>query len=107
MPIFIKPRELVCLERADSDADYYYKDLLDYIKEQEQEEGTQELRQQVIRIKRWINGYKEFAKKYHLKNFAGANDLYVDPIYAEKFNIQEEIPRAPYLEVLEDIPEDI
>lgn len=107
MPIFIKPRELVCSERANSDADYYYKDLFDYIKEQEKDEGTQELRQQVIRIRKWIHGYKEFAKKYHLKNFESANDLYVDPIFAEKFSIQEEIPRAPYLEVLEDIPEEI
>ena len=41
MPIFIKPRELVCSERADSDADYYYKEFFDYIKIQEKEEGTQ------------------------------------------------------------------
>jgi hypothetical protein len=107
MPIFIKPRELVCSERADSDADYYYKEFFDYIKIQEKEEGTQESRQQLIRFKRWITAYKVFSKKYHLKNFVSGNDIYVEAIHAQIFSVSEEIPRAPYLEILEEIPEEV
>jgi len=107
MPIFIKPRNLLCEERASSDASFYYDCFFDYIKEQGQDEATQEKRQQVIRLKKWIERYKIFAKKYHLENFIQADDLYVDKDAAENFSINKEIPRAPYLEVLEDIPEDI
>lgn len=107
MPIYIKPREALCNERANNDAEFYYSHYFDYIKEQQLEEGSMEIRQQTIRLKKWIDKYKEFAKKFHMKNFIRADDLYVNSNNAELFPINTEIPRAPYLEVLEEIPEEI
>lgn len=103
MPIFIKPRNLICKERAASDANYYYSQFADLLIETNNEEKDMETRQELMRLHRWIERYKEFAFNFHMNNFVQGPDIYVNKEDGIKFGGDQKIGRAPFIEVFEEI----
>jgi hypothetical protein len=103
MPILIKPRQVVCKERAAADADYYYSPFAQLLIETNNEEKDMETHQELMRLSRWVEKYKEFAFKYHMENFIQGPDIYVNEEDGIKFGGDGKIEKAPFIEVFEDI----
>jgi len=104
MPIFIKPRVQVCRERSESDAIFYYDYFAKFLVETNDEEKNMETRQELVRLYKWIELYKEFSFNFHLKNFTPSGDLYLRSEDAITFGPHPPPPRAPFIEVFEEIP---
>ena len=105
MPIYIKSREAVSLERSINDSKYYYDYFFELLKNQFEEEQSSEYRMNFIRLKKWIERYRSFAYNYHINNFIQADDLYENPAHAKRFSYGIKIPRAPFIEVFGEIPD--
>lgn len=103
MPVFIRPRSEVCLERAKNDATFYYESFKELLIDNSSEELTTESRQNVIRLDKWISKYIKFAYSYHLENFVRSDDLYLDKQTASKFSYMTDIPKAPFIDVFDEI----
>lgn len=103
MPIFIKPREQVCRERAASDASFYYDQFAQILVDNNDEEKNMQTKQDLIRLYKWIREYQDFAFKYHQDNFIQCDDIYVKEEDAQAFGGGIKIPRAPFLPVFEEI----
>ena len=103
MPIFIKPREQICNERADSDADFYYSQFADLLMQTNAEEKDMETKQELVRLYKWIAMYKVFAYNYHTKNYIPGDDMYLKKEDAAAFGGGPKTPRAPFLPVFEEI----
>jgi hypothetical protein len=103
MPIFLKSKNRLCQERAENDSIFYYDEFKKMLNDYYLENKTAEAHQQIIRLNKWIDKYQEFAYNYHLNNFIQADDIFVDQEYAKKFSYGIKIPRAPCIEVFEEI----
>jgi hypothetical protein len=103
MPVYVKPKNKVCQERAENDANFYYKPFEELLLQDHKEALSSETRQQLLRLNKWVMSYKAFAFRYHFENFVQANDIYADPDDAIRFPINNDIPNAPFLEVFEEI----
>lgn len=60
--------------------------------------------QELQRLSRWVASYISFAARWHTGNFVPGDDLYVSKEDAVRFTHGTKIPRAPFIEVFEDIP---
>ena len=103
MPIFLKSKERACFERAEDDAIFYYEEFKKMLNEYYLENKTAETQQQIIRLNKWIDKYKKFALNYHLNNFISADDLFLEKEHVRKFGFGKKPPRAPFIEVFEDL----
>lgn len=103
MPIFVKPQEQVCNERASFDADFYYSQFADLLIQTNNEEKDMETKQELIRLYKWIAMYKIFAYNYHMENYVQADDMYLKKEDAQAFGGGSKIKRAPFLPVFEEI----
>jgi hypothetical protein len=103
MPIYIKPREQVCRERAEKDSAFYYDQFAQVLLENNNEEKSMDTQQDLLRFYKWLREYQEFAFKYHRDNFVSSDDIYLNKEDAESFGGGEKIPRAPFLPVFEEI----
>lgn len=103
MPILVKPREQICNERAEIDADFYYTPFADLLLQTNSEEKDMETKQELVRLYKWIAKYKIFAYNFHMKNYIQSDDMYVKKEDAAAFGARMKIPRAPFLPVFEEI----
>ena len=103
MPILIKPKQQICNERAEADADFYYTQFADLLIQTNNEEKDMETKQELVRLYRWIAKYKNFAYNFHMNNYIQCDDMYVKKEDAEAFGGRMKIPRAPFLPVFEEI----
>lgn len=104
MPVYIKARKTVCSERAKNDTEYYYSMFRDLLVQNSTENNIAESRQQILRLERWLREYTSYAYRYHMENFVQANDLYLNEHDAEKFSYMKKIPKAPFIEVFDELP---
>ena len=103
MPIYIKPREQVCRERAANDAHFYYDQFTQILIENNDDEKDMQTKQDLMRLYRWIREYEDFAFRYHRDNFVPCDDIYLNKEDAISFGGGEKIPRAPFYPVFEEI----
>jgi hypothetical protein len=103
MPIYIKPVEIICKERAEDDAKFYYEYFKELLIETKNENNDAESKINLAKLNRWIEDYKNFATNFHIKNFVRANDIYVDPENAEAFPLGERTIRAPFIDVFGEL----
>lgn len=99
MPVFIKPADTICLERAINDSVKHYDTILKTYEELSKN-GDPDSIMDLHRLKSWIKKYIFWAKKWHLDNFEKAKDMFADPEDGLLWNPPKS---APKLKIFEDI----
>ncbi len=103
MPIYLKPGEQICSERARNDAKFYYDQFREILLELIRTNDPS-ARQDLARLDRWIMEYEIFAKKYHLKNFVFWSDCFVNEEDAKiHLGTSAPRPRAPFIPAFDDL----
>lgn len=84
MYIFVKPKEVVCQERAQKAADIKYGDELALARARVVDGGHPKHRLAFHRVREKMRMYKQEMNEYFLNNFKLADDMLVDPNMASK-----------------------
>lgn len=101
MPTFVKSDKQLARDRAAFDTESYYSGALKKIQESALSEKTTESTQDLLRAKKWISTYEDWAFNWHMKNLSFGEDGYVDFDKAKYKKIKK--PKAPRLTFLSDI----
>jgi len=102
--IFVKPKDLVCKERADNDISYYYNPYIKSLKNLIDKKNSTAVRLELGRVNAWIESYRRWAIEWHKKNYIKCYDIYVNKDDADSSE-KIEPPRAPFFEIYSTLPD--
>lgn len=77
--ILVKPKEMVCLERAEKAADLKYGGELLALRTRYKESGAKKHKAAVYKMQKRIRAYKIEMNRYFLDNYEPAADIVMDP----------------------------
>jgi hypothetical protein len=102
--ILVKPKDLVCKERADNDVKHHYDPYIRSLETALQKKNSTNIRIELGRVKAWIEKYRLWATNWHNKNYVKCYDIYVNINDADKSEMIEP-NKAPFFEIYSDLPD--
>ena len=97
-PIYIKPKEFVCEERAKKDAIYHYQPYINSLEKNLEKTNSTKIRIELNRVKSWVKDYEDWAKLWHMSNYIRSFDIYNNPDHAAPDELNNP-PKAPVVDV--------
>ena len=93
MPIYLKSKEFVCYERAESDFNFYFGEIFQ-IYEQNKEDSI-ESKIDFLRIINWKKIFISYAFSWHKKHYEQASDIFVNKQDDNIHCLPDKCPEVP------------